>query len=168
MLPAFCCSKQYSFCRRICDSVLCVEVKLPMEPGTACLLLRAGRWGKGEQSYSTGPGAGLPLTKGGGVMPSTGTKQDKRRDPNTGRFLPGNKTGGRPRLPEELKEAFRAACPDALEVLKRILTNEGAKDSDRIRCAEIILDRGYGKPVQAVDLDGNVVPQVVIVGDVPD
>ncbi|MBO7670133.1 MAG: hypothetical protein J6S60_06040 [Oscillospiraceae bacterium] len=71
-------------------------------------------------------------------------------------------------MPEELKEAFRAACPDALEVLKRILTNEGAKDSDRIRCAEIILDRGYGKPVQAVDLDGNVVPQVVIVGDVPD
>ena len=53
-------------------------------------------------------------------------------------------------------------------MLTRILTDETAKDSDRIRCAEIILDRGYGKPVQAVDLDGNVVPQVVIVGDVPD
>ena len=40
-------------------------------------------------------------------------------------------------------------------MLRRILTNECAKDSDRIRCAEIILDRGYGKPVQAVDLETN-------------
>lgn len=101
-------------------------------------------------------------------MPSTGAKQEKRRDPATGRFLPGNRTGGRKQLPEELKQAFRDTGPKALEVLTRILTDETAKDSDRIRCAEIILDRGYGKPVQAVDLDGNVVPQVVIVGDVPD
>lgn len=82
-------------------------------------------------------------------MPSKGTKQD----PKTGKFLPGNKSGGRKKLPEDLKEAFRAAAPDALAVLKRILLNEEAKDADRIRCAEIILDRGYGKPVQAVDLD---------------
>lgn len=86
-------------------------------------------------------------------MPSTGTQQDKRRDPKTGKFLPGNRSGGRPKLPEELKEAFRAAAPDALDVLVRILKDEEAKHSDRIRCAEIILDRGYGKPVQAVDLE---------------
>lgn len=86
-------------------------------------------------------------------MPSTGRKQDKRRDPKTGKFLPGNRSGGRPKLPEELKEAFRTAAPDALDVLVRILKDEGAKHSDRIKCAEIILDRGYGKPVQAVDLE---------------
>ena len=40
-------------------------------------------------------------------------------------------------------------------MLKRILMDEEAKHSDRIRCAEIILDRGYGKPVQAVDLETN-------------
>lgn len=93
-------------------------------------------------------------------MPSNGKKSDKKkhtagRDPATGRFVKGNTGGGRTQLPEELKTAFRAACPQALDVLKRILTNEGAKDSDRIRCAEIILDRGYGKPVQAVDLETN-------------
>ena len=79
----------------------------------------------------------------------------------------GNK-GGRPKLPEELKEAFRAAAPDALRVLVGIINDEKARHADRIRAAEVVLDRGYGKPVQAVDLDTSSIPQVVIVGDVPD
>lgn len=86
-------------------------------------------------------------------MPSNGSKSG--RDPKTGKFLPGNKGGGRAQLPEDLKMAFRAAAPDALAVLKKILLDEGAKHADRIRCAEVILDRGYGKPVQAVDLETN-------------
>lgn len=86
-------------------------------------------------------------------MPGNG-KKSVERDPTTGRFLPGNKSnGGRPKLPDELKQSFRDAAPEALEVLKKILRNEEARDADRIRCAEIILDRGYGKPVQAVDFD---------------
>lgn len=97
----------------------------------------------------------MPLERGGGDVPSTGKQQDKRRDPKTGKFLPGNRSGGRPKLPDDLKEAFRAAAPDALNVLKKILMDKEAKHSDRIKCAEIILDRGYGKPVQAVDLDAN-------------
>ena len=46
--------------------------------------------------------------------------------------------------------------------------DEDEATKNRIRAAEIILDRGYGKPVQAVDLDASSVPQVVFVGDVPD
>ncbi|MBO7668987.1 MAG: hypothetical protein J6S60_00220 [Oscillospiraceae bacterium] len=80
-----------------------------------------------------------------------------------GRFAPGNKsTGGRKALPEDLKMAFRAACPDALRVLVEIVNKEEAKDSDRIRAAEIILDRGYGKPVQAIRAEDDV-PQIGIV-----
>ncbi len=86
-------------------------------------------------------------------MPSTGDKQDKRRDPKTGRFLPGNRTGGRPRMPDELKEAFRDYSMDALNTLVTILKDEEAKNSDRIRAAEIILERGWGKPEQAVSLE---------------
>jgi len=97
-------------------------------------------------------------------MPSTGAKQDKRRDPATGKFLPGNKSGGRPRLPEELKEAFRAKSTDALNVLVRIVNDQGAKDTDRIRAAEIILDRGYGKPQSSVEIDATNIPQVIFVG----
>ena len=101
-------------------------------------------------------------------MPSTGRKQVKVRDPKTGRFMPGNRSGGRPKLSEDLKQAFKDASPAALAVLVTILSDESARDADRIRAAEIILDRGYGKPVQAVDLDTNAVPQVVILGDVLD
>lgn len=82
-----------------------------------------------------------------------GTKSaDPPRD-SKGRFTGGNPGGGRPKMPEELKEAFRKIAPDALNVLKKILLDENAKHGDRIKCAEIILDRGYGKPVQAVDLE---------------
>ena len=86
-------------------------------------------------------------------MPSKGSKKETGRDPVTGRFVKGYGGGGRKKLPDDLKSAFRACGPDALAVLKRILLDEEAKHSDRIRCAEIILDRGFGKPVQAVDLE---------------
>lgn len=64
---------------------------------------------------------------------------------------------GRPKMPKEVKEAFKAASPEALKTLKKILTDPAAKDSDRIRAAEIILDRAYGKPAQAVDITTDTV-----------
>ena len=45
---------------------------------------------------------------------------------------------------------------------------QAARDAERLRAAEIILDRGYGKPTQAVDLNASDIPQIVFVGDVPD
>lgn len=84
-----------------------------------------------------------------------------------GRFVKGHafpSSGGRPKLPEELKEAFQRASPRALEVLVKIVNDDEAKDADRIRAAEVIFDRGYGKPRQAVDLDATSIPQVIFVG----
>lgn len=100
--------------------------------------------------------------------PSLGGEKESKRDPKTGRFTKGNTTGGRTKMPEEMKQAFRAAAPDALRVLVRIVNDEEAKHGDRIRAAEVILDRGYGKPLQAVDVDASSIPQVVFIGDVPD
>ena len=90
----------------------------------------------------------------------------EKRDTKTGRFVAGNGTGGRKKMPEELKKAFQAAAPEALAALKEILAT--GKPSDRIRAAEVILDRGYGKPAQAVDVESSIIPQVVFIGDVPD
>lgn len=87
-------------------------------------------------------------------MPSLGTNQERtppKRDPKTGRFLPGNKSGGRTGMPNDLREIIRSLCPEAVDVLADIM-RRGKRDQDRIRAAEIILERGYGKPVQAVDL----------------
>ena len=57
--------------------------------------------------------------------------------------------GGRSRLPADIREAFKAKAPAALEVLTRCLQS----DDDRIAmmAAQAILDRGYGKPTQSID-----------------
>ena len=57
--------------------------------------------------------------------------------------------GGRPKLPADIREAFKARASEALEVLTRCLQS----DDERIAmaAAQAILDRGYGKPVQQVD-----------------
>jgi hypothetical protein len=57
--------------------------------------------------------------------------------------------GARPKLPADIREAFKAKAPKALEVLTRCLQS----DDDRIAimAAQAILDRGYGKPVQSID-----------------
>ena len=71
-------------------------------------------------------------------------------------FKPG-KSGnpkGRPKLPEGLKEAFRAECQGSLDLLVDIRDQKDAKNQDRIKAAIAILDRGLGKPAQAVELTG--------------
>jgi hypothetical protein len=57
--------------------------------------------------------------------------------------------GGRPKLPADIREAFKAKAPEALEVLSRCLQS----NDDRIAmmAAQAILDRGYGRPVQSID-----------------
>jgi len=84
-----------------------------------------------------------------------------------GRFVSGHHCG-RPMMPVELQRHVRSLCPSALETVQSIMGSAASKDADRLRAAEILLDRGYGKPAQSVDVSGSAVPQVVIVGDVPD
>lgn len=74
-----------------------------------------------------------------------------------GRFVKGQSGNkrGRKKIPKTVREAFEAAGMDAFLVLREIMLNPDAADKDRIRAAEIILDRGYGKPVQAVSMEPN-------------
>lgn len=71
-------------------------------------------------------------------------------------FEPG-KSGnphGRPKLPAELREMARAASPDALQALIDVMSDKDAPQSARVSAANSILDRGYGKPAQPIDGDG--------------
>lgn len=88
------------------------------------------------------------------VSHSTGKKQDAPPRNSSGQFTKGSSgnPGGRPKLPAELKQAFQEAAPEALRVLLDIMLDEEARAADRIRCAEVILERGYGKPAQEVSL----------------
>ena len=101
-----------------------------------------------------------------GIGDKTADAKKQGRD-EKGRFAKGNKSnGGRPKMPEEIREAFQKACPDALEVLIAIMSNERAKDTDRIRAAEVILDRGYGKAPQSIDLDAGGAIQIELIDEI--
>ena len=84
-------------------------------------------------------------------LPKNGKKTG--RDPKTGRFVAGNSCGGRKPIPEDLKEAFQLSGHEALDVLLSVMRDKKARNADRIKAAEIILDRGYGRPRQAVAVE---------------
>lgn len=50
----------------------------------------------------------------------------------------------------DIGELARERGPRALEILDEIAENTFAEDRDRIRAAEALLDRGYGKAAQAI------------------
>lgn len=67
-------------------------------------------------------------------------------------FKPGQSgnPSGRPKVLEEFKNLCRKNSVDALTEVIKILKNEKSKNSDKLKAAEMILDRAYGKPIQEV------------------
>jgi hypothetical protein len=75
------------------------------------------------------------------------------REETSGRFAKGNKSGGRKPMPPEMKELLAAATPKAAQRLIEALDaiDLGEPDHEmRVKAANAILDRIYGKPAQAV------------------
>ena len=58
--------------------------------------------------------------------------------------------GGRPKMPEDLKRAMQGLAEDASKVLQEAMQSDDLRA--RILAAGHVLDRGYGKPTQVVDL----------------
>lgn len=96
------------------------------------------------------------------MEPSNGEKKVGRGA--NGRFEKGYKGGGRKEIPKDIKEMLRGATPDACRLLCNTINDETAKLELRIKCSEIVLDRVYGKPQQAVEVDAHNIPQVVFIG----
>ena len=73
-------------------------------------------------------------------------------------FKPGESgnPNGRPKTPQEIIDAFRAKSMDAVNTLFKIMEDEGAKSSDRVKAADIVLNRAYGTAPQSVTLNGVV------------
>ena len=75
----------------------------------------------------------------------------------TGKFTAGvsGNPGGRPKIPADVREAIRAACPEAVRVLIDLLHSK--KEAYRLEAAKTLLDRGYGKPesMSKIELSGS-------------
>lgn len=63
---------------------------------------------------------------------------------------------GRPKIPDDIKAMLKGATPDACKLLCETINNPNEKTELRVKCAEIVLDRVYGKPQQSVDLVADV------------
>ena len=57
--------------------------------------------------------------------------------------------GGGPKLPKELRDRIRALSDDVVAVLEQALHDDDVRV--RLVAAQILLDRGYGRPAQATD-----------------
>ena len=84
-----------------------------------------------------------------------------------GRFAPGvsGNPSGRPRIPAEFTELAQDYASDALMTVVKIYKAPDTKNTDRIRAAEIIMDRAWGKPSQSslLELDANVTNNSIVV-----
>ena len=86
---------------------------------------------------------------------------------NAGQFKKGDPRrgpGGRKKVPDDIKTMLAGATPDACKLLCDTVNDPEAKLELRIKCSEILLDRVYGKPQQAVEVDAKNIPQVIFVG----
>jgi hypothetical protein len=61
--------------------------------------------------------------------------------------------GGRPIMPPELREAAKAKTVEALDVLAAVMRDDKAPPAARVSAAVAILDRGWGRPAQSVQVD---------------
>jgi hypothetical protein len=70
-------------------------------------------------------------------------------------FQPGQSgnPGGRPPENNKLKGLARAHTEEAIKVLYSVMVGEDSKPGERVSAANSLLDRGYGRPYQALTGD---------------
>ena len=72
---------------------------------------------------------------------------------------PGERRGGRQKgslnkATKDIAEAAKKYTTKSLKLLGDIVDDENATNSDRLRAAALLLDRGYGKPSQVLNHRG--------------
>ncbi len=65
------------------------------------------------------------------------------------------------KLPTEIKSLARVHTATALKVLAKIMTEETAPHAARVAAAHCLLDRGWGKAVQALEVSGEIASKVI-------
>jgi hypothetical protein len=78
-------------------------------------------------------------------------KQTGRKNPSSA-WRPGQSgnPGGRPKVSAEIRNLAREHGPKAIERLVALMHSQN--ESVAVRAAEALLDRGYGRPMQGMEL----------------
>ena len=82
---------------------------------------------------------------------------NRQRSGNATSFKPGQSgnPNGRPKQTAEQKDALQAIrdlAPEAARVLHNMLTDTEAPAAQRLKAAEMVLERAYGKPEAKVEV----------------
>lgn len=64
--------------------------------------------------------------------------------------------GGRPAVIRDLREAAQGYSAEALETLASMMRDQASPPAAKVAAARELLDRGFGKAVQAVDVNSKV------------
>ncbi len=59
------------------------------------------------------------------------------------------------KTPAEIGSLAREQCPSAIHMLKRVMNSKKAPTAARVSAANSLLDRGLGKPAQAIAIRGD-------------
>ena len=70
--------------------------------------------------------------------------------------------GGRPKIPDEIKEKLPKWGEEGLEFVREKMLDEDASDRIRVQCAQILIERAYGKPTQQIEGDIDSILQIVM------
>jgi hypothetical protein len=88
------------------------------------------------------------------LVPAANSGGTAARIPEGRRFQPGQSGNprGRPKRDLEVAELARLYTADAIATLVSLMSDSGAPPSARVAAATAILDRGWGRPPQALDV----------------
>ena len=79
--------------------------------------------------------------------------------------------GGRPKVMAEVVELAREHTPNAMARLQEIINDPKTNAMARVKAIEIVFDRAYGRPAQALDVTGmgtQVLAFTLVAGKAPE
>lgn len=65
------------------------------------------------------------------------------------------------KLPTDIKALARVHTVTALRTLAKIMTTSDAPPAARVAAAQVLLNRGWGQPEQAVEVKGEITSKVI-------